>query len=204
MSGPAPYVSVAASCKRVQGGCNEQSDQVCFRCATLGALATSVLAAPVTYEMDRQTHPSRLRGRSFRRRVGMARRLHGLGRQDRAGSRANSGTRRSHHRYRLRCSTGAPDLDKHLKSDEFLDVEKFPSATYKGKLGKFKDGAPTEVQGELTLHGVTKPVTLTMRSFKCMAHPMKKGQELCGADASRDHQPRGLWRQLWARISGST
>jgi polyisoprenoid-binding protein YceI len=40
------------------------------------------------------------------------------------------------------------------------------------------------VQGDLTLHGVTKPVTLTINSFKCMAHPMKKGQELCGADAS--------------------
>jgi len=79
--------------------------------------------------------------------------------------------------------TGVPDLDKHLKSADFLDVEKFPSASYKGKLGKFKDGAPTEVQGELTLHGVTKPMVLTIKSFKCKAHPMKPGQELCGADA---------------------
>ena len=39
------------------------------------------------------------------------------------------------------------------------------------------------MQGDLTLHGVTKPVTLTVRSFKCMAHPMKPGNELCGADA---------------------
>ena len=54
---------------------------------------------------------------------------------------------------------------------------------FKGKLVKFKDGAPTEAQGELTLHGVTKPVTLTINSFKCMAHPMKK-KEFCGADAS--------------------
>ena len=52
----------------------------------------------------------------------------------------------------------------------------------RAKLTKFKDGAPTEVQGDLTLHGVTKPVTLTIRSFKCMAHPMKK-KEFCGADA---------------------
>ena len=63
-----------------------------------------------------------------------------------------------------------------------LDTAKFPTATYKGKLVKFKDGAPTEVAGELTLHGVTKPVTLTIRSFKCMNHPMKK-KEFCGADA---------------------
>jgi polyisoprenoid-binding protein YceI len=80
--------------------------------------------------------------------------------------------------------TGVADLDNHLKSDkDFLDVAKFPKATYKGKFTKFKDGAPAEVQGDLTLHGVTKPVTLTIRSFKCIAHPMKKDTELCGADA---------------------
>jgi polyisoprenoid-binding protein YceI len=38
------------------------------------------------------------------------------------------------------------------------------------------------VQGELTLHGVTKPLTLTIRSFKCKEHPMKK-KHFCGADA---------------------
>lgn len=79
--------------------------------------------------------------------------------------------------------TGQADLDKHLRSGEFLDVEKFPQATYKGKLVKFKDGAPTEVQGNLTLHGVTKPVMLTVRSFKCQAHPMQKDKNVCGADA---------------------
>ena len=81
-------------------------------------------------------------------------------------------------------STGLEKLDNHLRSDAaLLDVAKYPTATYKGKLVNFKDGAPTEVQGDLTLHGVTKPVTLTIRSFKCMQHPMKK-KEFCGADAS--------------------
>jgi polyisoprenoid-binding protein YceI len=79
--------------------------------------------------------------------------------------------------------TGVPDLDKHVKSADFLDVEKFPTATYKGKFAQFKDGAPTQVQGDLTLHGVTKPVALTIKSLKCKAHPMKPGVELCGADA---------------------
>jgi polyisoprenoid-binding protein YceI len=79
--------------------------------------------------------------------------------------------------------TGDAELDTHLKSKDFFDVEKFPAATFKGKITKFKDDAPAEVQGDLTLHGVTKPVTLTLASFKCMMHPMKKGTELCGADA---------------------
>jgi polyisoprenoid-binding protein YceI len=79
--------------------------------------------------------------------------------------------------------TGQDDLDKHLKGADFFDVAKFPTATYKGKLTKFVDGKPTEATGDLTLHGVTKPVTLTIRSFKCMPHPMKK-KEFCGADVT--------------------
>ena len=58
--------------------------------------------------------------------------------------------------------TGVADLETHLKSDEFFDVAKYPKATYKGTLTNFKDGAPTEVQGNLTLHGVTKPITITL------------------------------------------
>ena len=89
--------------------------------------------------------------------------------------------------------TGVDDLDKHLRSAEFFDVEKFPTATYKGKFTKFADGKPTEVAGELTLHGVTKPVTLTIRSFKCMPHPFKK-KEFCGADvgATFDREAFGI------------
>jgi polyisoprenoid-binding protein YceI len=78
---------------------------------------------------------------------------------------------------------GHPKLNEHAKSPEMFDVQKFPTATYKGTLVKFKDGAPTEVEGELTLHGVTKPVTLMINSFKCMTHPMLK-KEVCGADAA--------------------
>lgn len=79
--------------------------------------------------------------------------------------------------------TGQEDLNKDLKSANFFDVAKFPTATYQGKFTKFADGKPTEVSGELTLHGVTKPVTLQIRSFKCMIHPMAK-KEFCGADVT--------------------
>jgi len=80
---------------------------------------------------------------------------------------------------------GHDKLKAHVTGNDpaMLDVEKFPTATYKGKLAAFKNGAPTEVRGDLTMHGVTKPVTLTIRSFKCMTHPMKK-KEFCGADAT--------------------
>jgi polyisoprenoid-binding protein YceI len=78
---------------------------------------------------------------------------------------------------------GHAKLNEHAKSPEMFDVAKFPTASYKGTLVKFKDGAPTAVEGELTLHGVTKPVTLTINQFKCMMNPMLK-KEVCGADAS--------------------
>ena len=78
---------------------------------------------------------------------------------------------------------GHAKLNDHAKSAEIFDVAKFPTATYKGTLAKFKDGAPTEVEGQLTLHGVTKPVKLTINQFKCMVNPMSK-KEVCGADAS--------------------
>lgn len=82
--------------------------------------------------------------------------------------------------------TGHDKLNTHVKSNEkgMFDVAKFPTATYTGKLAKFVNGAPTEVDGTLTLHGVTKPVTLKIDHFGCRPHPMKQGKEVCGANAT--------------------
>lgn len=77
---------------------------------------------------------------------------------------------------------GNAKLDEHIKSPDIFDVAKYPTATYKGKI-VFKGDTPATVDGELTLHGVTKPVNLTIDKFKCMPHPMLKGHEVCGADA---------------------
>ena len=78
---------------------------------------------------------------------------------------------------------GNPKLNEHTKSAEMFDVEKFPTATYKGTFAGFKNGAPTEIDGTFTLHGVTKPLKLTINSFKCIVSPADK-KEHCGADAS--------------------
>ncbi|MGC4029507.1 MAG: YceI family protein [Steroidobacteraceae bacterium] len=77
---------------------------------------------------------------------------------------------------------GHQKLNEHARGADIFDTEKFPTATYKGKLAGFKNGNPTEVQGELTLHGVTKPVTLKITQFLCKTNPMSK-KEVCGADA---------------------
>jgi polyisoprenoid-binding protein YceI len=78
---------------------------------------------------------------------------------------------------------GMPKLDEHAKSPEIFDVAKYPTATYTGKFTKWDGASPTEAQGTLTMHGVTKPVTLVIRSFLCKPNPMSK-KEVCGADAT--------------------
>jgi polyisoprenoid-binding protein YceI len=78
---------------------------------------------------------------------------------------------------------GNAKLDEELKSPQFFDTAKFPTATYKGTAVKFNGDTPVEVTGELTLHGVTKPVTLKIESFKCFTHPMLK-KEVCGTEST--------------------
>ena len=78
---------------------------------------------------------------------------------------------------------GHDKLNEHVKNAEILDVAKYPSATLTGKLTGFKDGKPTEVDGTLQLHGVTRPLKLKINSFLCKPNPMTK-KETCGADAS--------------------
>jgi polyisoprenoid-binding protein YceI len=78
---------------------------------------------------------------------------------------------------------GNAKLDEELKSPQFFDTAKFSTATYKGTAVKFNGDTPVEVTGELTLHGVTKPVTLKIESFKCFTHPMLK-KEVCGTEST--------------------
>jgi polyisoprenoid-binding protein YceI len=77
---------------------------------------------------------------------------------------------------------GNAKLNEHVMSEEMFDVAKYPKATYKASSIQFKGDKPAVVNGELTLHGVTRPVKLVIDSFKCMPHPMFK-REVCGANA---------------------
>jgi polyisoprenoid-binding protein YceI len=78
---------------------------------------------------------------------------------------------------------GNERLNEHARGSEMFDVARYPTATFKGRFSRFERGEPVEVQGELTLHGITKPLTLTVGSFLCKINPMSK-KEVCGADAS--------------------
>jgi polyisoprenoid-binding protein YceI len=70
--------------------------------------------------------------------------------------------------------TTVPALDKELKGEQWFDVAKFPKATFVStKITKVSDGTATIV-GDLTLHGVTKPVTLKARLIGAGTNPLDK------------------------------
>ena len=78
--------------------------------------------------------------------------------------------------------TGVPKLDDHLRSKDFFETEKYPTIVFKSEDFTFKGDTLVEVKGNLTVHGVTKPVTLKVTSFACKEHPMLK-VPACGANA---------------------
>ncbi len=80
-------------------------------------------------------------------------------------------------------STGFAKRDDHLKSPDFFNVAEFPTVTYKSTAMRFKGDMPSSVEGNLTISGVTKPITLSIDSFNCGTHPMSK-KDVCGAAAS--------------------
>jgi len=90
---------------------------------------------------------------------------------------------------------GLNKMDEAARSEDWFNVAKFPTATYKGTL-TFVGDVPRTVEGQLTLLGVTRPVKLTINSFKCVPHPMFK-KEVCGADVEGDLN----WSEYGMRMS---
>jgi polyisoprenoid-binding protein YceI len=78
---------------------------------------------------------------------------------------------------------GMAKMNEHAKSPDIFDAAKYPTAVYSGKFTKFSGATPLEAEGTLTLHGVTKPLTLKIDSFLCKQHPLTH-KEVCGADAT--------------------
>jgi polyisoprenoid-binding protein YceI len=152
--------------------------------AALGLVAGSALAAPVTYNVDpAHTYPSfaadHFGGLSVWR-----------GKFDRSSGTIVLDTAAGTGTVDITVDASSIDfglqkLNEHAKSAELFDVQKYPTATYKGTLTNFKNGAPTQVRGELTLHGVTRPLNLTIDQFTCRTMPPSMGgKQRCGADAS--------------------
>ena len=73
--------------------------------------------------------------------------------------------------------------DEHLRTADFFNAAEYPRMTFKSTNVKFTGDNPTEIEGQLTLLGVTKPVTLHVDRFTCKDHPLAK-RPACGGNVS--------------------
>lgn len=149
--------------------------------AVLSAAPALALGAPVAYELDpTHTYPSfeadHLGGLSTWR--GKFNRSSGrfvIDREAKTGSVEVAIDVRS-------IDFGNDELNAHALTPEMFDAARYPAATFKGTVSAWTGDRPAAVAGELTLRGVSRPVTLTVNSFQCKQHPVAK-KEVCGADA---------------------
>jgi polyisoprenoid-binding protein YceI len=100
-------------------------------------------------------------------------------------------------------NTSDEKRDGHLKSADFFDVEKFATLNFKSKSFTKVDGKKYKLAGDLTLHGVTKPVTLDVVVNGPTVHPFNKkplaGFKVTGAIKRSDF---GLGSQYPGAILG--
>ena len=93
--------------------------------------------------------------------------------------------------------TREPKRDAHLRSADFFDVEKFPTMTFQSTSVKRTDDDTLLVAGDLTLHGVTKPVTLVVDELGGGKDPWGNDRLAWSARVSLNRKDWGLnWNQV--------
>ena len=80
-------------------------------------------------------------------------------------------------------NAGNRKFEEHLRGKDFFHVEQFPVMIFKGQISRFDGDSPAEVEGELTLLGVVRPVTLKIANFRCQA-PTHLSRDVCAAQAT--------------------
>ena len=88
--------------------------------------------------------------------------------------------------------TGVAKLDEHLMTDQFFDVAKFPTATYVSTKIDVTGKDTAIVHGDLTMHGVTKPVDLKVKLNKLGENMMKMKTAGFSATASLKRSDFGM------------
>ena len=154
--------------------------QLSLAAALFAALAGSAIAAPVTYNVDGSHTYPRFSYSHFGYSTQLSSFKNTSGKvvfdaEAKTGSVDISIDMKS-------VNTGFEVFDGHIQGEDFLDTAKFPTATFKSTKVVFEGDKPKSIEGNLTIKGVTKPVTLTVTSFQAMPHPMMKKPAL-GANA---------------------
>jgi len=144
-----------------------------------GALSTSALAAPESFTIDSgHTYPSfEISHLGYSIQRGRFNKTSGKVTLDAAAKKGTVEISID----AASISTGNEKLEAHLKGEDFFNVAMFPTLTFKSKGFPVEGDVVKTVPGELTLLGVTKPVTLAASQFKCADHPMAK-KKACGGE----------------------
>jgi polyisoprenoid-binding protein YceI len=146
----------------------------------LAAITTVTFAAPETYDID----PSHTAPRFEYSHFGYSTQVHSFDktsgkivfdREARTGSVEVTIDAKS-------VNTGYALLDEHIRGEDFFNTAAYPTITFKSTNVKFKGDVPAAMEGNLTVKGITKPVTLIITSFQAMPHPMLK-KDAIGANA---------------------
>lgn len=145
-----------------------------------GLLAGTAAAAPESYTIDsRHTFPSfEVNHLGFSTQRGRFNKTTGRIVLDRAAKKASAEITIDANSV----DTGLTELEDHLRKPDFFDTAKHPTITFKSTGAKFDGETLKALEGELTMRGQTKPVTLTVNKLNCGTHPMTK-KAVCGADA---------------------
>lgn len=80
-------------------------------------------------------------------------------------------------------TSGSPPRETMLKGEDYFNVAQFPMITFKSTNLKFDGENLVGCEGEVTIRGVTRPVTLSVADFKCAIHPATK-KPACGAEVT--------------------
>jgi polyisoprenoid-binding protein YceI len=149
---------------------------------TLAAsLSSFAYAAPETYEIDSAHSKPRFEYSHFGYSTQLSRfdTISGTIKIDRAAKTASVDVMID----AKSVDTGYPLFNGHIQGEDFFDTDKYPAITFKSNKAKFDGDKLVAVDGNLTVKGITKPVTLTVTSFLCMPHPIMK-KDACGANAT--------------------
>lgn len=149
--------------------------------SALGAFSAAAVAAPETYNMD----PAHTAPRFEYSHFGYSNQLHRfdktsgkivLDRAARTGSVEVTIDAKS-------VNTGLGLFNGHIQGEDYFDTARYPTITFTSTKVRFEGDKPAAVDGNLTIKGVTKPVTLTVTSFHSMPHPFVK-KDAIGANAT--------------------
>jgi polyisoprenoid-binding protein YceI len=80
-------------------------------------------------------------------------------------------------------TSGSPSRETLLRGEDYFNIAQFPSITFRSTNLKFDGDRLVGAEGEVTIRGVTKPVTLSVADFKCAIHPATK-KPACGAEVT--------------------